>query len=247
VSSGTLSMNGASGSGTNHLTVSTETSSNQINADLASLTYEPASGTGADAIKLTADAPTATGKVESTRYIPIAVTGGGPALNEPSSETVAPSATVAVSGSYSDSFAQGNPGALFLGISDNSGTLSATDASGNAVAGSGSNSIALNTDYVDLNAILASLHYTAPGSAGSDTIHFDVWNQAGTETTGNTAITIGSGSFSAAANQASTTMAANFTTTSPSSGSLLPTDTTGSNSLSMIDPSQPVVVPLLPS
>jgi hypothetical protein len=109
---------------------------------------------------------------------------------------------VAVSGSYSDSFALSNAGSLFLGISDNRGTLSATDASGDAVAGSGSNSIALNTDYVDLNAILASLHYTASGSPGSDTIDFDVWNQAGVETTGNSAVTIGSSSISATTRQA---------------------------------------------
>jgi hypothetical protein len=119
---------------------------------------------------------------------------GGPTLSEPANASVAPGGTVAVGGNYSDSFAQGNSGSLFIGITDSSGTLSATDASGNAVAGSGSNSIALNTDFVDANAILNSLHYAAGASSGSDTIEFDVWNQAGVETTAATAVSIGAGS-----------------------------------------------------
>jgi fibronectin-binding autotransporter adhesin len=194
--SGTLYMNGASGSGTNHLSISAETSPAQINADLASLTYVAAAGSSPtlDVVEITADAEASTsGTIETSRYIPISVTGGGsggPTLNEPSSETLSPSGTVAVGGSYADSFAQSNPGDLFLSISDSSGTLSATDASGQAVVGSGTDSIALSTDYVDVNAILASLHYTAGATAGSDTINFQVWNQAGVETTGSTAVTI---------------------------------------------------------
>ncbi len=183
--SGTLYMNAASGSGTNHLSLNATPA--QINADLTSLIYVPMAGANTDTITVSAIPPA---PVETTRWIPLTISGGGPVLNEPVAETVSPDGTVAVNGCYADSFAQGNPGQLFLGISAQSGTLTATDASGNAVAGSGTNSIALSTDYVDVNAILASLRYTAASAAGSDQISFDVWNQAGVETTGATVITI---------------------------------------------------------
>jgi hypothetical protein len=195
--SGTLYMNGASGSGTSHLSLSSMMA-DQINADLASLAYVPAATSSSDIVTITAVPPA---PVESLRSIPISITGGstGPILSEPSTESVSPNGTVAVSGSYSDSFAQSNPGLLFLGISDATGTLSATDVSGHSVAGSGSSSIGLSTDYVDLNAILASLHYTAGAGTGSDNIHFDLWNQAGVETIGNTSVTIDSPSLNTAA------------------------------------------------
>src|SRR5579863_1415900 len=186
-------MSGASGSGTNQLTVG-DSSQSAINADLATLSYVAGATSGNAQIEITAtESPNPAGTLTTSRYIPIVVTGtgsGGPALNEPSSEIVSPSGTVAVSGSYSDSFAQSNPGDLFLSISDSSGTLSATDASGNPVSGSGTNSIALTTDYVDVNAILAGLHYTAGSAPGTDQISFQVWNQAGAETSGTTAVTI---------------------------------------------------------
>jgi hypothetical protein len=77
--------------------------------------------------------------------------------------SVTVSGTVAVSGSYSDSFALSSPGSLFLGISDHRGTLSR-----------GFRQQQHRAEPVDLNAILASLHYTASGSPGSDPIDFDV-------------------------------------------------------------------------
>jgi hypothetical protein len=191
--SGTLYMSGASGSGTDELTLG-DTSQSAVNADLATLSYVAGATTGNAQIEITAtESANPAGTPTTSRYIPILVSGttsGGPTLNEPSSETVSPSGTVAVSGSYSDSFAQGNPGQLFLSISDSSGTLSATDASGNPVSGSGTSSIALTADYVDVNAILAGLHYTAGSAPGTDQISFQVWNQAGVETTGSTAVTV---------------------------------------------------------
>lgn len=191
--SGTLDMTGANGNGTDHLTV-TGLSENQVNSELASLTYMPSAGTSSDTIEISASSPfSVTGTTDTIRYIPVSITGGngGPSLHEQSAETVASSSTTAIGGSYVDSFAQGNPGDLYLGISDSVGTLTATDASGNAVAGSGTNNISLSTDYVDLNAILSSLHYTAGSNLGTDTISFDVWNQAGVETVGTTDVTIG--------------------------------------------------------
>ncbi|HET8997711.1 MAG TPA: hypothetical protein VFN42_13670, partial [Acetobacteraceae bacterium] len=121
------------------------------------------------------------------------MTSSSPNLAEPSGEQVAPGGTVAVPGGYSDSFAQANPGMLYLDITDSSGLLSADDAGGNPVAGSGSSTIALSATYADVNAILGSLHYTAGGSSGSDSIQVQVWNQAGTETTGAVPVTIAAG------------------------------------------------------
>src|SRR5579859_310363 len=181
----------APGSGTN--TITFQGSYGQVDAILNTLTYVAGAGPGSDNIHF--DLWNQAG-VETTGDVPVTVTSGGsgggsPTLAEPANESVAQGGTVAVSGSYSDSFAQNNPGQLFLGISDSNGTLSAQDASGQTAAGSGTNSIALNTDYVDLNAILASLHYTAGTNAGSDSIQFEVWNQAGVESTGTTAVTVG--------------------------------------------------------
>jgi hypothetical protein len=239
--SGTLYMNGASGSGTNQVTLS---STADYNVDLSSLTYVPAAGATSDTVSITAEPPA---PVETTRSITISIgaggTGGGPSLDEPASESVAAGGTIAVDGSYSDSFAAGNPGSLYLGISDSAGTLSATNASGQAVVGSGTNSIAVQTDYVDVNAILASLHYTAAASSGSDTIQFDVWNQAGVETTASTAVTIDPAAagadiladFATSASGASGTTLAD--TSSGAAGSLLLGEA----------PTQPIGIPLTAS
>jgi hypothetical protein len=186
--SGTLFMGGATGSGTRQITVGL-TAISQINADLASLTYDPAPGATNDVVSITTSPPA---PVETTRSIPISI-DSGPGLHEPSGETVAAGGTVAVSGSYVDGFAQHNPGELYLGISDSSGTLHATDAAGNPLAGSGTNAISLGTDYNDLNAALASLKYVATPGAGSDSINFDIWNQAGVRTTGSVPVTVTAG------------------------------------------------------
>lgn len=234
--SGTLSMNGASGSGTNHLSLG-PTPQSQIDADLTSLTYVPDAGATADTVDIQVSPPA---PVTTGREIPITITSG-PALSEPTSETVSPGATIVVSGSYSDSFAQGNPGQLWIGVSDGRGTLSATDASGVSVAGSGTGSIGLSADYVDANAILAGLHYTAAGTAGSDTIRFQVWNQVGVETTWSTTVTADPPSMSAAMSR--TDFAAPATA---ATGTAVPMDTTADvASLAMLsDPSgHPIGIP----
>ncbi|HUN40848.1 MAG TPA: hypothetical protein VMU81_11190 [Acetobacteraceae bacterium] len=235
--SGTLYMNGATGSGTHQLTLSSNSTS-QMEADLASLAYVPAAGASTDTVtfQVSPSAP-----VSTIRAIPITIDGGssssGPALQEPSSETVASGRTVAVAGSYSDSFAAGNPGHLFLAISDSTGTLTATNAAGQAVAGSGTNNLAVSTDYVDVNAILASLHYTAGTGSGSDTISFDIWNQAGVETTGAAAVTIDPAAQSMSL--------ADFTTGSASSLTPQPAGSTGSAGTMLLAdrPSHPIGIP----
>lgn len=131
--SGTLYMNGASGSGTSHLSLGV-TPLSQVNADLGSLLYVPAYGSTADTVLFNV-APS--GQSYTIRSIPIKISGtaaSGPLLTEPASETVAAGGTVAVGGNYTDSFAAGNPGTMYLRVSDSIGTLRATDAAGNTVA-----------------------------------------------------------------------------------------------------------------
>lgn len=201
--SGTLYMNGASGSGTNSVTASGSVA--QLNADLASLSYVAGAGTGTDTVSIFVKGSSPENPYndsQTLRDIPVTITPGssGPVLSVPTSETVSADAIIGVSGSYRDSFAQHNPGMLFIGVTDSTGTLSATDSSGHAVAGSGSNSIGLGADFADVNAILSSLQYTAGPGTGSDTIRYDIWNQAGVETTGSTVVSIGaSGTVASAA------------------------------------------------
>ncbi len=115
-----------------------------------------------------------------------------PQLSLPPSETISAPGTVSLAGlGYADSFAATNAGVLYLHIWDGTGLLSATDGQGGVVAGSGTNDIALNAGYAEISAILTSLSYSTAGSAAADTIHFDLWNQSGTETTGSIRITIG--------------------------------------------------------
>jgi hypothetical protein len=120
--------------------------------------------------------------------------GAPPTLGLPASENVQPSGAVLVRPlSYTDSYAAGNPGAMFLRISDSAGTLTALDASGTPLPGSTTQMITLNGSYAQVTTALNSLHYIAPTTAGADTIRFDVWNQAGVETMGAVPVTIGFG------------------------------------------------------
>lgn len=117
-----------------------------------------------------------------------------PVLQLPSSEQADANGTVAVTGvRYTDSFAQQNAGSLYLGISDSSGWLDGFYPAGNtalAAPGSGTDSIVFVGSYTDVAAILSSLTYAASGTAASDQIRFDIWNQAGIETTGTLPVTI---------------------------------------------------------
>lgn len=121
-------------------------------------------------------------------------------LTLPASEQVDPGSTTDLSGiSFNDSFAAGNPGDLHLSITDANGELAAADSAG-AVSGSGTNSITLDATYItldatyaDVQAILSSLAYVAPNSDTSDAISFDIWDQAGVETTGTIPVAVSGG------------------------------------------------------
>ena len=236
------SGNAAPGSGTDSIKWSTDY--NDVNAVLSSLKFVAGSNAGSGSIYF--EVWNQAG-VESSDTVPVSITGGGvgsgPALNEPASETVTAGGTIAVAGSYSDSLAQNNSGLLYLGISDSSGTLTAENAAGQAVAGSGTNHIGLSADYVDVNAILASLHYTAGATPGSDTISFDVWNQAGAETTGATTVTID------AASQGTSMSTADFAPAgSGGAGSVTPsyqTNATATNAMLPDTATQQISMPLV--
>lgn len=123
-----------------------------------------------------------------------------PQLTLPSSETIGAQATLAISGiDYSDSFAASNSGAMYLHVWDNAGLLSARNSAGALVPGSGTNSITLSVPYADVAAVLASLTYTAAATGGSDSISFDLWDQAGVETTGAIPVAVVTGSGAATA------------------------------------------------
>jgi len=127
-------------------------------------------------------------------YVPDQV-ASAPQIAAPASETVPAGGTVAVGGvSITDSFAAGNPGSMALNVADSSGALSMTDTSGAALSGSGTGAIHYSGTFSQVNAALATLHYAAGGTPGSDTITIDIWDQAGKEATSSVAVTIGSAS-----------------------------------------------------
>lgn len=115
----------------------------------------------------------------------------GPSITNPSSEQVSAGHVIGIPGvSVMDFFAANNPGTMALNVDCGSGTVSMKDQNGNLVAGSGTNSIQFAGTLDQVNAALATLQYTAPGSAGSDTLSINVWNQLGENITQDTLITV---------------------------------------------------------
>src|ERR1700722_15471321 len=117
-------------------------------------------------------------------------------LTLPSSEQIASNATITITGAaYTDSFAAGNPGEMYLAISDSSGDLYGfgpmSGGVPNAASGSGTGTIIFQGPYADVTDIINSLTYAATVASGTDDIHFDIWNQAGVESTGDIPIAIG--------------------------------------------------------
>ena len=115
----------------------------------------------------------------------------GPAITVPASESVIAGTTTTISGvSITDSFAASNPGTMVLNLSDSSGQLTITDASGNKASGSGTSAITFIGTFAQLTTELAHLSYTAGKSAGTDGITVNVWDQAGLEQTKTISVTI---------------------------------------------------------
>jgi serralysin len=187
------------GSGTHGISVNGTLA--QINADLATLRYTAASSGGNDVI--TVDVWDQAG-LEGTKSFDVAVTAAasipptpptpsGPVITEPASEHVVVGATAAITGvSIADLFAASNPGSLVLNVSAGTGFVTMTDASGAKVAGSGTHALSVTGTLAQINADLGHLGYTAGGSAGTDSVLIDVWDQAGIEASKSIAITVSS-------------------------------------------------------
>ena len=124
--------------------------------------------------------------LDSTVSINVSVTPAltGPVITAPTTESATAGATIAIAGvSVADAFAAGNPGTMALNLSVTSGTIGMTGAGGAIVAGSGAQSMSISGTFAQVNADLANLSYTAAGTAGSDTISVNIWDQAGLDFT----------------------------------------------------------------
>jgi len=111
-----------------------------------------------------------------------------PAITLPASKTVTAGTASAVTGVSVSDLNAGTSGAMVLNLSAGNGTLSMTDATGAAVAGSGTGAISVTGTLSQINADLAHLTYTT-GRVGSDQIVVDVWDPAGKEATRSLAVT----------------------------------------------------------
>jgi hypothetical protein len=96
--------------------------------------------------------------------------------------------------SITDPWAASHSGTMALNVTVTSGTVSMTDASGRAVAGSGTNGIHISGTLAELNAELATLGYHGASTPGRQTLTVDVWNQGGVEVTNLTSIDVSAGS-----------------------------------------------------
>jgi hypothetical protein len=99
-----------------------------------------------------------------------------PVINAPSQVMVAPGGIVQVGG-----VGVGNDllGQISVQVSDSYGKLQMQDANGQALAGSGTDSIAISGSAAIVNAELASLAYSAAGSGGGDVIAVQVTGASG--------------------------------------------------------------------
>jgi hypothetical protein len=190
---GTVTMldasgNKLSGSGTTGIHVSGTLS--QINAELKTLTY--AAGASAGGGTVTVDIWDQAG-VEATKTVGVTISSvaAPPVVTVPVSETVATSATVAITGaSVTDPWAAQQPGFLALNVSATNGTVSMLNASGAKLAGSGTTAIHVSGTLSQIDAELKTLTYTAGSTAGIGSVTVDVRDQAGVDATKSVAVTI---------------------------------------------------------
>lgn len=198
---------GGSGSGAIH----TSGSLDQVNAELATLSYTAGGGAGsvtvdvwdqagAESLKTisvglgASSAPSSTPTAGSTPATPTptpSASSPDPVLTLPASVSAQANAATAISGvSLADPWAAGNPGTLALNVTSTGGTVS-MQANGGAVGGSGSNAIHTSGSLAQLNADLATLSYA--GGSADGTVTVDVWDQGGAEATKTIAMTAGGG------------------------------------------------------
>jgi len=200
-STGRLTMRDAVGNplpGSGTSSISFNGTLSQVNAALATLTYVSGTTTGTDTISVGIWDQAG---LFSSGDIPVTIGETSPPPPPPTSSVAAPAAeqvvagvTVAVNGvQVNDTFAAGSAGSMAVNLHADSGHISVLSSTGTPLPGSGTSSISFSGTFAEVNTALATLSYTAGATAGSDSISFDVWDQAGTELTATTAVTITSG------------------------------------------------------
>lgn len=116
------------------------------------------------------------------------------AVNLPDQITVKAGDSVAISGvSIDDAWAGGMGGSMALNVYDKLGAIGISGRTYQAGGGKVSNGMLSGPENY-LNSALSTLTYKAPGTAGTDTLTVDVWNQAGVEVTKTIQVTITGGS-----------------------------------------------------
>jgi len=165
----------------------------QLQTELAHLSYTAGSSAGSDTITVDVwDQP----GLEGTKTIGVTIAAAappptGPTLAVPATLSLLTSATASVSGvSVTDAYAAITPGNMTLNLKAGTGTLSMTNSSGSVVSGSGTHAISLQGTLTQINYDLAHLSYTAGGTAGTDSLSVDVWDQAGMEATKAVAVSV---------------------------------------------------------
>lgn len=111
---------------------------------------------------------------------PPAVITPDPQWGPPLSLQAKTSATIKVAGvAVSDQYATGHAGTMALNIDVAQGVVTLFDRSGAPQSGSGTNRLRLALSLEDVNATLMGLQYTAPATAGADSISLTVFDQSG--------------------------------------------------------------------
>ncbi|HWE83589.1 MAG TPA: hypothetical protein VG267_01495 [Terracidiphilus sp.] len=188
VSTGTLVLTGASGSGTASLSYTGTL--NQINSALGTLAYKSTANTGSATFTIN---PWNQAGNNSTATTTINIAVGGPdtpSVTVPSTINVTANSTTTISGlSIVDPWAQNNPGNMTVNLSVTAGTLTLSGASGTGTA-----SLSYSGTLNQINSALLRLAYNSPASTGTATFTVNPWNQAGNNSTATATIDIGTGS-----------------------------------------------------
>jgi hypothetical protein len=166
---GLLAMIGASGapvagSGTNAITITG--TPDQVNSELATLTYTPGASLLTESVTIAVSAGGLSGSPSVLVTVVPSVAVSAPATVPVGYGVIAPIQGVTIA----DSFASGGTIQMRVTVSDLYGALAMTDASGNALTGSGTHTVTLAGSLATVNAELATLTYTGPTYAATDTI-----------------------------------------------------------------------------
>jgi hypothetical protein len=180
----------------------------EVNAALASLSYEAGDKAGSEDLWISAAAP---GGPQGLGHIVVNTTTAAsavPVVTTPSTATLAPGAARAVQGV---SIADSAKSALAVSVSDTTGLLNVSS-TGLSVKGEGTNALTLTGSLAAVNAALETLTYTANSSASSDWLWVSANNPGGAQGINHAVVTISAGSatppVSAAAATAGVTMSA---------------------------------------